>query len=755
MKLFLIESAGKIKKLKSILGSEWNIKATMGHIVELAHDGEDSLGFTVDAEHNRIDCRYVPRGTRGKQVLKELREAVRSASTVILATDPDREGETIAWHLAQQLKIKQPQRVTYTEITEKAVRSALARPRPIDYNLVAAGRCRDTLDKLVGFKGSPLLWKLNNGAKSMGRVQSATLHILCQREREIKAFVPQDYWSVFVDYAEGFRAFYAGTQALSDSTNVDSSATDDAADPKDKQAESVRVLSQQQADSLLAIAQSHPHHVVSIDSTATTRKPPAPFTTSSMQQAAGTRLKYNAEQTMKIAQSLYEQGYITYMRTDSVQLSESYCVDARDYLQKHDPQNVPAKVAQQKSKAGAQEAHEAIRPTEVNSTPLVLASKLKDEDLQLYQLIWNRALASQCQNARLQKTRIITQSGAAYWQARGQVVTFPGYTRYWNDLSTDSQLPILHQQQTLTVKLAAAQKKQTVPPPRYSEPKLVQIMENEGIGRPSTYAPTVKVLREREYVGFLKGNLQPTQLGMEVDEFLSKVLPDLIQPEFTAQMEQELDAIAEGKRNWEHYLVDWNQTYFTPALETAYRSIGVDSSSTKGSNTSTSETTEYPCPVCGKPLEVYGYTKNGEAKQMLRCSDAAARRQVNHQKVAYFVASGGFWSPTYGEISQQSNAPKSIIPVSKKFETKEPTSSAATTNYYCPVCIKPLEVYEYTKDGEYKKMLRCSDPKARQQHNHKGVAFFASKGTFWSPKFGEVGKPNSSKKVASPKRKYK
>ena len=210
MKLLLIESAGKLKKLKSILGSGWNVKATMGHVVELANDGEDSLGFTLDKEHNRADCRYIPRGARGKKILAELRSVVRQAESVILATDPDREGETIAWHLAQQLRLKNPTRVVYTEITEKAVRSAIAHPRPLDLNLVAAGRCRDTLDKLVGYKGSPLLWKLGNGASSMGRVQSATLHILCQREREIQAFVPQDYWSVFVDYGEEFRAYYAG-----------------------------------------------------------------------------------------------------------------------------------------------------------------------------------------------------------------------------------------------------------------------------------------------------------------------------------------------------------------------------------------------------------------------------------------------------------------------------------------------------------------------------------------------------------------
>ncbi|HCF29866.1 MAG TPA: type I DNA topoisomerase, partial [Cyanobacteria bacterium UBA11049] len=470
MKLLLIESAGKLKKLKSILGSGWNVKATMGHVVELANDGEDSLGFTLDREHNQVECRYIPRGARGKKVLAELRSLVQQAESVILATDPDREGETIAWHLAQQLRLKNPTRVVYTEITEKAVRSAIARPRPLDLNLVAAGRCRDTLDKLVGYKGSPLLWKLGNGAKSMGRVQSATLHILGEREREIQAFVPHDYWSVFVDYAEEFCAYYAGKAVNLTATAAETQTSDDAADPKEKQVESVRVLSQPQADELVAIAREHPHHVVRIDSSTTTRKPPAPFTTSSLQQAAGSRLKYRSERTMQIAQSLYEQGYITYMRTDSVQLSEDYCQQARAWLQKHDPENIPQTVARQKSKTGAQEAHEAIRPTDVDNTPDNLSVVLSQEEAKLYSLIWGRALASQCQPAVLQKTQILSRSKDVFWQARGQVVKFRGYTVYWNDIKSDSQLPIVQQGQQLTLLQADAEKKQTVPPPRYTEP---------------------------------------------------------------------------------------------------------------------------------------------------------------------------------------------------------------------------------------------------------------------------------------------
>ncbi|HEY9779019.1 MAG TPA: type I DNA topoisomerase [Leptolyngbyaceae cyanobacterium] len=864
MKLLLIESAGKLKKLKSILGSGWNVKATMGHVVELANDGEDSLGFTLDKEHNRVDCRYIPRGARGKKILAELRSVVRLAESVVLATDPDREGETIAWHLAQQLRLKNPTRVVYTEITEKAVRSAIAHPRPLDLNLVAAGRCRDTLDKLVGYKGSPLLWKLGNGAKSMGRVQSATLHILCQREREIQAFVPQDYWSVFVDYGEEFRAYYAGRAENPAATAAEAQTSDDAAHPKEKQVESVRVLSQEQADELVATARAHPHHVVRIDTSTTTRKPPAPFTTSSLQQAAGSRLKYSSERTMQIAQSLYEQGYITYMRTDSVQLSSDYCQQARAWLQKHDPENIPQTVARQKSKAGAQEAHEAIRPTEVDNTPDHLSAKLSQEEAGLYSLIWGRALASQCQPARLQKTQILSRSKDVFWQARGQVVTFRGYTVYWNDISSDSQLPIVQQGQQLTLKQANAEKKQTVPPSRYTEPKLVQAMEKRGIGRPSTYAPTVKVLRDRKYASLVKGYLQPTQLGLEVDEFLMRVLPKMVEPEFTAQMESALDLVADGKQDWQRYLIDWNETYFAPALATAYQSLGtvvrvatsssiqasspgVASKNSRASSGSIQATlteihcpkcewmmlkipcrskklkadhflkcsksecdttmfwsdkkqgyelpyskqqgstqkdytaagiskapsqvqkqsssksattklllTDFPCPVCSQPLELYEYIKSNQSGQMLRCSDTIARRGDDHKNVAYFAAKGVFWSPTYGEISQPSSSNKSpsnkvnkniskhssADKLAKSKTIKPPvtptTSSPATKEHPCPVCGKPLELYEYIKDGKPKQMLRCSDTIARRQEDHKNVAYFASKGVFWSPTYGEI-----------------
>jgi DNA topoisomerase-1 len=366
--LLLIESPGKSKKLSQILGAGWIVRASMGHVRELANDGEDALGF--DLSGDRIECRYEPRGAKGKKVLSDLRQAVKQADAVYIATDPDREGETIGWHLQQELRLKNPHRVVYSEITSQAVKAAIAHPRTLDQSLIAAGRARDCLDKLVGYKGSKhIVWRLNLGAKSMGRVQSATLHLLCVREKEIQAFKPQDYWSVWVEYQEGFKAFYrAKLNAKPGSKPAASEAPDDATEGKDAQ-ESDRVTSQAEADRLVTIARANPHQVVTVEGKVAQQAPPPPFITSSLQQAAGAKLRFSPDKTMKVAQALYEAGHITYMRTDSVALAEPFCAAVRQYLKEHDPTNVPSKTTRHRAVKGAQEAHEAIRPTDVKRCP--------------------------------------------------------------------------------------------------------------------------------------------------------------------------------------------------------------------------------------------------------------------------------------------------------------------------------------------------------------------------------------------------
>ena len=773
-KLLLIESPGKLKKLSQILGPGWTVKASMGHIRELTNEGEDALGF--DLTGDRITCKYAPRDARAKKTIAGLRQAVKQADTVYIATDPDREGETIGWHLQQALRLKSPRRVVYSEITPAAVRKAVANPRTLDQSLVAAGRARDCLDKLVGYKGSRhVVWPLNNGAKSMGRVQSAALHLLCQREREIQKFKPEDYWSVSVTYEEGFKAFYRQTPNKRSPTagRSKAKAADDAeekaTDKKNpKETESERVSSQAEADRLVAIARNNPHHVLSIEGKIKRQNPPAPFITSTLQQSAGSKLRFTPDQTMKVAQSLYEGGHITYMRTDSVVLAAPFCSAVKAYLTQHDPTNVPKTTAKHRAATGAQAAHEAIRPTDVTATPQQLGHTLSGDAEKLYTLIWNRAVASQCCPARLRKTRVVTQSGEAYWEARGQVIEFAGYTRYWNNISADSQLPTLQQEQVVQLTQAQSEQKQTQPPPRYTEPKLVQLMERKGIGRPSTYAPTIKTLRSRTYVHLLKGKLQPTALGLALDSALEMLLPDLIQPEFTAKMEADLDAIASGKEDWESYLTGWHRDYFGPAIEQAKVKLNAEKmkalragstfaavasrpvvetikSDSKGSsqdksakggtqsklaseqpskrqpNQVGSETTGRPqnnrnkksktiCPTCQQALsKIPSRSKKLKANHFLKCESPGCDTVM-------------FWNPKQKGYE---------LPYAKRA-----VDPKAFTDYPCPSCGALLIKHSYQKDGKDKVMLRCSILDNRKG-KCKDVAFFQSReGGFWSPKFG-------------------
>ncbi|MEO0804118.1 MAG: type I DNA topoisomerase [Cyanobacteria bacterium J06642_2] len=563
-KLLIVESPGKVKKIQSYLGPDWLVRASVGHIRQLAKTGDSALGFEM--RQHTIRCTYVPQSERAKQTVAGLKKAARSCSEVYLATDKDREGETIAWHLKDALGLKQPKRVVYGEISRTAILKAIKSAGTLNDDLVAAGRCRDCLDKLVGYKGSPIVWDI--GAKSVGRVQSATLHILCQREREILAFQPRDYWTVSATYRKGFQAFY--TKDIGSSSPPEERHESDASNELETpQKESTRVLSQTKANQLVALARSQPHKVVSVDTKTVLKSPPAPFTTSTLQQGAGSKLKLSPEQTMSLAQKLYEKGLITYMRTDSVELSDDYCATARKWLQAKDPDNVPTRQRKYRPKKGAQEAHEAIRPVDMTRPSQELRTELTPEEFDLYVLIWKRALASQCKPARLGKTKVTIQVRETLWTAKGQVVEFYGYAKYWSNLSAPELLPPIARGAILTLERAESTQKKTQPPPRYSEPKIVQVMEQVGIGRPSTYASTVKTLKERDYVAVVRKTLQPTELGLKLDAFLMKGLPELIDAKFTARMENELDAIAAGKQEWQHYLCDWNASYFEGAIANA------------------------------------------------------------------------------------------------------------------------------------------------------------------------------------------
>ena len=713
-KLFLIEAPGKVKKLRQILGEDYIVKASGGHIRQLAQDGQDNLGF--DLEETQIKCRFIPRNPQAEKTISELKQLVRNVDTVILATDEDREGEVIAWHLQQALNLRNPQRVTYREITPTAVKTALQHPRKLDLNLVNAALARSVLDKLVGFKGSPLVWKLGNGAKSIGRVQSAALHILCHREREIQNFKPLDYWQVSVTYDQGFKAYYLGENSTNPSNENEIEERDDAGEKENHKIVTTKVLSQAEADRLVSIARQFPHQVVQVEGKTVSKTPPPPFTTSSLQQVAGSRLKWSPEQTMQVAQKLYEGGYITYMRTDSVHLDPQFCATVRQWLETKDPQNVPTKVTSFRQSKTAQEAHEAIRPTDISKSSVEIKQEISPEEFELYLIIWLRTVASQCKSAQLLKSLIITKSGTVFWQARGQIVTFAGYAKYWQDLNADSILPSVSQGQSLNLKEANHEQKQTQPPPRYSEAKLVQVMERKGIGRPSTFAPTVKTLQERGYAELQKRQLQATILGLEVDAFLQKTLPELLEAQFTAQMEDNSDNIALGKENWERYIIGWNDNYFTLALAKALTVIeGQPPSSQPRQDNNYGKESKLDCPCCGQKMrEIPSKSKKLHKNHFLKCPSCAAVMFYNK------------WHKTWE------------LPPNNQEKTPDPVNQSQNlTNHPCPVCGERLMIREYEKEGQKKQMLVCSSPQAKDK-KHSLVAYFESRNVFWSKKYGEI-----------------
>jgi len=571
--LLIIESPGKIKKITEYckaLGHDVIVKASFGHIRELANKGQDDCGF--DIKGNAIESYWEISKSKSKNV-SELKKLAKGRQ-VILATDGDREGESIAWHLSEVLKLKSPDRIVYQEITKDAIKAALAKPRKLDLGLVGAALGRAHLDKLVGYAGSKrVVWKLNIGAKSMGRVQSAALWLLVQREMQIRNFKPQNYFSLSVAYKEGFKAFYcAAPKPVGESTaeSVTNDSGEESATP-----ESDRILTQAEADKLVAIAQQSPHQVTAVDQQQTSQKPPAPFTTSTLQQAAGTRFKLSPDQTMALAQTLYEQGLITYMRTDSVALAAAFTATVQQYLTEHDPERLPQKVSTFSSKDGAQEAHEAIRPTDVMKTPVAVG--LEGGLLQLYTMVWQRTVATQCAPALLNKVRISIQAGTTHWQARGQTLASAGYSHYWANIGGDALLPNLQAQQGLTATKVSAESKQTKPPGRFTEPTLVQTMEQKGVGRPSTYASTIATLKDREYITLAKGKgqgkIEVTAMGLELMKVLDSLLPGIVRPTFTAEMEAALDEVAKGKLQWERYLTGFQAQVFEPALLKAEAAI--------------------------------------------------------------------------------------------------------------------------------------------------------------------------------------
>ena len=600
--LVIVESPAKAKTIGRYLGNGYTVKASMGHVRDLP---KSKIG--IDFDHD-FQPDYQP--IKGKEeVIADLKEAAEASENIYLATDPDREGEAISWHLKELLEIpnEKTYRVTFNEITKRVVTESIAAPRPIDQNLVDAQQARRLLDRIVGYQLSPLLWRKIRRGLSAGRVQSVATRLVVDREKEIRAFVPQEYWSLDVTLDRiapltgRFQAHYHGEGK--------------------KKAE---LANEEQVNAILEDIKTNPFVVTGIRRTEKKRQPAPPFTTSTLQQEASRKLNMTPRRTMSIAQQLYEGidiagegavGLITYMRTDSLRLSDDALEAAKTYIVNHyGPEFYPETTRTFKTKAGAQDAHEAIRPTDVNLNPDAVRKSLTPEQYKLYKLIWSRFIACQMANARYDSVSIDVTAATHLFRATHSSLKFAGFTTVYvetkeeGEAAVGSPLPDLSEGET--VQLADSDKQQhfTQPPGRYTEATLIKTLEEKGIGRPSTYAPTVSIILSREYVVKEGRALRPTPLGEVVTGLMEDKFHDVVDPTFTARMEENLDEVEAGKKYWKDLL---RQFYsgFKAELDQAEKDL--DGERIKVPD----ELSDEVCDLCGKQMVI----KSGRFGRFLAC----------------------------------------------------------------------------------------------------------------------------------------
>jgi DNA topoisomerase-1 len=614
-RLIIVESPSKARTLAKFLGAGYTVKASMGHIRDLP---KSTLG--VDLEHGFRPEYLVIRG-KEKQI-KELRDAAKKAEEVLLAADPDREGEAIAWHLAEALKLKDPDRIEVHEITKSAVDAALRSPRKVDRNRVYAQEARRVIDRLVGYQLSPLLWRKVRTGLSAGRVQSVAVRLVVDREREIEAFVPTESWSLDAQLEKAESRFTARYQGRRDALAAAAPAAKRGRGAKRPVApegegadQPARVELPAQADALEVMralnfddaghrdVDTPPFVVEAVESSETSRSAPMPYTTSTLQQDASTRLRFSPRRTMSIAQELYEGaelgssgpvGLITYMRTDSTRISDQARTETAAYItETMGGRYVRTGQVRERQGQNIQDAHEAIRPTDVSRTPEQVADLLPRDQARLYELIWRRFVASQMAAARFLNTRATIAAADYIFRASGSLLLFDGFQKVWKrdeERDRDGQLPELATGDELHCREVVAEQHFTQPPPRYTEASLVKEMEERGIGRPSTYAPTIDVIQERAYVRQEERRLHPTELGKTVDGLLREHFAEIVDIDFTADLERRLDAIEAGKRKYETTVREW-YTPFSKTVEKAH----TDMQRVKVPTKSTGEA----CPKCG------------------------------------------------------------------------------------------------------------------------------------------------------------
>ena len=537
--LIIVESPAKMKTIKKFLGSNYTVDASMGHVRDLP---KSTMGVDID---NNFEPKYIT--IRGKgDLIASLKKEAAKADKIYLATDPDREGEAISWHLKTALGLdnsdKKVARITFNEITKDAITKALKAPRDIDMNLVDAQQGRRVMDRIVGYSISPILWEKIKRGLSAGRVQSVALKLVCERDAEINAFVPKEYHTVEAEIknkTKHVKALYYGENGVKRQLETEAEALEIVKAVKGKQV-----------------------NVTEVKDSERVKNAPWPFTTSTMQQEASKTLNMSTSTTMRVAQKLYEDGHITYLRTDSVRISDEAAAAARAYIAENYGSNyISKRPAAGKNSSNSQDAHEAIRPAHIDATPASLKDKLARDEFRLYQMIWKRFIASRMTNAVYAQTSVRLESGTHTFTASGSKLKFDGYLSVYKNDADDEEskqdLSFLKTGDSIVFERIEDIQHFTEPPAHFTEASLIRTLEEDGIGRPSTYAPTITTLLARHYVTKEKKNLYATELGLAVNELMTCAFPKIVDTGFTADMETQLDEVAEGKLNWKKVIADF------------------------------------------------------------------------------------------------------------------------------------------------------------------------------------------------------
>lgn len=595
--LVIVESPAKMKTIKKFLGPNYMVDASMGHVRDMPKSS-----FGIDVEHG-YEPKYIT--IRGKgELLAALRKDVKKADKIYLATDPDREGEAISWHLIAALNLenqkdKKVYRITFNEITKNAVKNAIKNPREIDMNLVDAQQARRVMDRIVGYSISPLLWEKIRRGLSAGRVQSVALNLISERENEIAAFQPEEYWTIdgiIKNGAHGIKAVYYGEDG-----------------------KKTLVKNSQEADRIVSDVKDAALTVTEVRNAERQKNPPLPFTTSTLQQEASKCLNMSTQKTMRIAQKLYEGvevkghgsiGLITYLRTDSVRISEEALAASAEYIRSHyGPQYVSSVKPQAKAKGNVQDAHEAIRPTYLELTPAKLKEELGRDEWRLYQLIWNRFVACRMTPAVYATTQIRLRKDSHVFTASGSKLRFDGFLSVYSAMEEPVEKQDLSgftEGEEVRFQSVSGTQHFTEPPAHYTEASLVRKLEEDGIGRPSTYAPTITTLLQRHYISKEKKNLFVTELGQAVNDMMVKSFPSIVDSKFTANMEYMLDSVAEGKLNWKTVIEN-----FYPDIEEAVEQARKNLDKVKVAD----QVTDVICEKCGRNMVV----KYGPHGKFLAC----------------------------------------------------------------------------------------------------------------------------------------